>query len=543
MNLTFESSPSYSNEAGKGFLKQKNTGAFYTPYWLAYRLVQICMSKLKIGKTFKVIDPACGEGVFLVAAADYLVKEKNIHPREVAKMIFGADLENEACKKTKYNLETYFEQISTHEDMKEIKSQINKNIKLCDSIKHFGFNSELKFDLVVGNPPWRIQRNRRDFDEETGTSNFKRKTDKQLIEARMNWNLSVDSVECEDADIYLGFLRLANRIRTTNGCIGYILPDSFLLNSNAQPMRTEFLTKQSVYIEGYTNTKKAFDADSRKKFELFVAYANKNTTTIEIAFGGNAGRALLESKIPTPMIVTSTFLKKFSNKFIVPDIRNKEELNILKKCVSQGSKLETYLNDKVNTESNEANKIIRGADIQFLESNFTPDFNSEIIWRKITKDDNTRTLLVNLIKRNQAYDKNSVHKIGCKDNSLLFSIFAFMNSTICDFLLKTQITVNATRESIRDLPCPNFESQKIKSLGLVYALGIFKVSEHQLLNYYSPLEVKFARKLLKSLNGEIEIFKYCESQLCSFFKISNSEFKRIQEDRFKSFNTKCLEAA
>lgn len=74
-------------------------GAWYTPQWLAEELVESAVTEIGV-----VSDPACGGGVFLLAAADRL-QTLGAHPDEVvADLLWGADIDPLAVAVTEASL-------------------------------------------------------------------------------------------------------------------------------------------------------------------------------------------------------------------------------------------------------------------------------------------------------------------------------------------------------------------------------------------------------------------------------------------------------
>lgn len=66
--------------------ERTSRGAWYTPDWLAVELVQRVVTD-----SGPVVDPACGGGVFLLAAADRLLPGRT--PRQVVDLLWGSDID------------------------------------------------------------------------------------------------------------------------------------------------------------------------------------------------------------------------------------------------------------------------------------------------------------------------------------------------------------------------------------------------------------------------------------------------------------------
>lgn len=143
----------------------QGTDAVYTPHFLVDLLLDECMPLEELRNDFRVFDPACGSGVFLVGAYKRLVNAWRFrneweHPDSVTlknlliNNIFGGDLDETAVELTAFSLclalcdalqpnviwnELRFDQLKTN------------NIIYKD---FFNRKAETSFDLVIGNPPF-----------------------------------------------------------------------------------------------------------------------------------------------------------------------------------------------------------------------------------------------------------------------------------------------------------------------------------------------------------------------------------------------------
>lgn len=145
-------------------------GAVYTSEFLAeYVLAELQTAKpIKIGA--KILDPACGSGIFLVLAYRrlielYLKKNQEIAPQKLREIleqsIFGVERQPDACYVTEFSLILtllhYLEppQLHANKDF-QFPSLHNTNVFEGDFFdKEMPFHDlGLEFDWIVGNPPW-----------------------------------------------------------------------------------------------------------------------------------------------------------------------------------------------------------------------------------------------------------------------------------------------------------------------------------------------------------------------------------------------------
>jgi hypothetical protein len=155
------------------FLESKEKGVVYTPPYLVNFLIDEQMPFSDFRKTdFKVIDPACGSGVFLVAAFRRMIhwwrrrnnwKKPDAENLEELKKIlknniFGVDKHEEAVRLTFFSLSlVLLDELSPKVIWENLKFDdlLESNLISKDFFELINddfFQSE--FDLVMGNPPF-----------------------------------------------------------------------------------------------------------------------------------------------------------------------------------------------------------------------------------------------------------------------------------------------------------------------------------------------------------------------------------------------------
>jgi hypothetical protein len=153
-------------------------GAVYTPSFLVNLLIDECLP-LNFNDTnenIKLIDPACGSGIFLVTAFKRLVQRWRIKNRKNGKLanpipkilkqilknnIFGIDIHYNAVNLTVFSLQLAMcsmlkpRQIWTEQGLfNDLKS--DGNIIERDFFDYLGEDTFIQdFDLVIGNPPFK----------------------------------------------------------------------------------------------------------------------------------------------------------------------------------------------------------------------------------------------------------------------------------------------------------------------------------------------------------------------------------------------------
>jgi len=161
---------------------KKKKGQFFTPR----NVVEMCVRMLNPKQREYVLDPACGSGGFLLHTMDWCYPVNDNREREdrkhryASKYLWGIDFEQRAAKISRalmliagdghskiygpdvnsLDLKTWHETISGQSLMNElirenlVKKAIPDNESFQDDAKAWEYFDELKFDLVLANPPF-----------------------------------------------------------------------------------------------------------------------------------------------------------------------------------------------------------------------------------------------------------------------------------------------------------------------------------------------------------------------------------------------------
>ncbi|MDR3049644.1 MAG: N-6 DNA methylase [Elusimicrobiota bacterium] len=158
-------------------INKKNTGAIYTPSFLVNLLIdeQLPLSVDTLDEDTKLIDPACGSGIFLVVAYKRLVQRwriKNIKNGKLAdtnpnvlkkileKNVFGVDINPISIELTSFSLQLALCSMLTP---KQIWTELDRFSNLCENgnVSNKDFFEYLldtkianNFDFIIGNPPF-----------------------------------------------------------------------------------------------------------------------------------------------------------------------------------------------------------------------------------------------------------------------------------------------------------------------------------------------------------------------------------------------------
>lgn len=179
----------FMSEEDENHEKIKKEGAFYTPQMLVeFVLNEVLPWPDENNKNYnlKILDPACGSGIFLVESYKRLIArwkysnkgkdiDENVLEELLLNNIYGIEKDAEAVKVTAFSLyltflnyiepkkalsQVRFKQLIRWKDKKELELRENK--KPGNNLFQFStFTKDLdvfqnKFDLIIGNPPWRL---------------------------------------------------------------------------------------------------------------------------------------------------------------------------------------------------------------------------------------------------------------------------------------------------------------------------------------------------------------------------------------------------
>jgi len=204
---------------------KREKGLFYTPAHLTKLLVDESLPLSKYEeinlKTYKILDPACGSGIFLVTVFKRLVQIWRLqndmnYPslsvlKSLLKNIYGIDKEKQAVELASFSLSLALcnelqpiEIINKlkFDDLRETNLIYSDFFKVSDSIKN------LKFDLIIGNPPF----------NRGAISNYSDV-----------WEYKNEKVKIPQGQIALKFLSDATSYLKDNGLLCLIIKSSGLL--------------------------------------------------------------------------------------------------------------------------------------------------------------------------------------------------------------------------------------------------------------------------------------------------------------------------
>ena len=179
--------------------EQKLRGAYYTPYNLADKIVKL----FNFNNVEAILEPSCGDGVFIDALSE------NNH---LNKKIIAVEIEEKELNKVR----------TRYKDFESVSLIGNDFLNFYEKVKNI-----LSFDLILGNPPYiRYQY----------LSDGQRNILSEIIEENgMKPNKLIN--------IWVCFLVACTKLLSKNGKIAFVIPAELLQVAYAEDLRL-FLTNQ-----------------------------------------------------------------------------------------------------------------------------------------------------------------------------------------------------------------------------------------------------------------------------------------------------------
>lgn len=233
---------------------RKLNGAFFTPDYI----IDFIINELKPQIEHKNLDPSCGCGAFLVGLTDYYKRTFDKSVKEIIQQnIFGSDILAYNIHRTKLILTIYALQHN------EILENSDFNLYHQDSLKA---KWELKFDNIVGNPPYvKFQDLADDIRE-------------YLVKY---WT----TIEGGSFNLYFAFFELGYNLLKPTGKLGYITPNNYFTSLAGESIRRYFQQKKCVSRIIDFSHKKVFDAQTYTALTFLNKTINESITFDRIKDG------------------------------------------------------------------------------------------------------------------------------------------------------------------------------------------------------------------------------------------------------------------
>lgn len=203
-------------------------GVYFTPKNIKEYIVTEIVDTKKT--PFLVCDPSCGCGSFLYTIANVFHSKYSLSYKEIIEnYLYGVDILEDNIEKTKDILKLLA--LTNNEVVKKFNLTCKNSL---DYNFNFDSNKQLKFDAVIGNPPY------------VRNKNIDLKSKKSV----KKWEVSTTG----NTDLYIPFYQLGIELLNKNGVLGYITPNTFFISTNGRKLRDYMLNNtKSISIIDFKN--------------------------------------------------------------------------------------------------------------------------------------------------------------------------------------------------------------------------------------------------------------------------------------------------
>lgn len=306
--------------------QQRKSGAYYTDWRLAEQLASQSVPMVRSDGLW--IDPACGSGVLLAAAAmivqsgekrDYIIREK----------LTGADLSARALRGALLSV------ASLTSDLDVISSFASRLIR-HDSLSSRNTWAKLAptgAALIIGNPPWeKLKVSRHEIATDLGQvrhygQNYKEEID--LTHSRADLLSYIEQVAMGtrlqgkgEHDLYKLFLELGMVLAAEDGILALILPAGLIRSQGTETLRRELdRAARELSISVIENRARHFAIDTRFKFLTVIArIGGENYLPISLKVADKTGM------LPTePVSISRDELHAVRNDLSIPEVKSADE--------------------------------------------------------------------------------------------------------------------------------------------------------------------------------------------------------------------------
>lgn len=233
--------------------ERRRTGRVYTPEHVAHFVLGLADYTGGDPTARRLLDPACGAGVFLVAAIDRLASafERDGRPlrhvrhgrafvEAVEASIFGVDVDPVACGLARGALRAA---VSRHVRIPIAERYLDRNIVEADflmdddAIRHLSAGQ--RFSFIVGNPPY------------VSTTRLAPR-----YKERLRGRFVTSSGRL---DLYTAFMERGLGLLDDGGRLAFITPDKFLISQTSAALRAHMLAHAALRVVARFDSHKVFE--------------------------------------------------------------------------------------------------------------------------------------------------------------------------------------------------------------------------------------------------------------------------------------------
>lgn len=511
---------------------RRRLGQFYTPEII----IQHILDQVPLLSNFKIIDPACGSGGFLVSAYDKLSKQMvkegydptQIHAHLLKNVIYGVDIDPFATQLTVMNLllkdlenPADVENVIDNNSLKTgLDSYSEKDVTYVQKKKKIATPANILregfFDVVLGNPPY---------------VNIKHKDPLYAHELQSYY----EKVVCGIINSASLFAKRGIDLLRNNGVLGFVLPKSFLRVDSYAMIRKFILNKceiLSISDIGLGFEEVGYEVVTiilRKQEDKKIR--QKNMVKIITNIADLTTNQFQSYSIPQTLFEKTNVFAIYLNEKLRPIVEKmKEDSKELGEIADIWRGLPISINSPLirdyRQDSNDE-QIIRGKDIGRYETkhhsfiNLTSKETAKYVdaaGRLRCKKIVVQNIVTSKVRCVGTYDQeaslniDTITNVKVTDKSFLEKyVLAVMNSKLGSFYIRDVIFNRAVLTMHMDKPYLGQLPIKIVSKATQEKIAdkadkimeIKKELSGTKFDIYNASQVNAKRKLLKALNGDL----------------------------------------
>ena len=226
---------------------RRTAGKFYTPRPVVQYIVRQTFDWLRhegrADHDLRILEPACGEGIFLLEAHRYLMADASFRGRSPEQVLrsnlYGIDRDPQAVMKTRQVLAA--EVAANDQERQQLEISLAQNIRCGDALVDCDFETKSLlpsvvqslgggFDAVIGNPPYV---NIRLLTQHYG----------EMVKDYLRQHFRCASGAY---DLYVLFFELALRLLRPGGVCGMIVPNKLATLDYARVCRSMLLQETTL---------------------------------------------------------------------------------------------------------------------------------------------------------------------------------------------------------------------------------------------------------------------------------------------------------
>ena len=286
-----------------------------------------------------ILDPACGAGVLLVAAALEASSSRQQITHIVRSVLWGVDLDWRAVRAARAAIG------SLTDDLTAIACLCERLI-VADSLTvgrtWWADRAPSGFGVVVANPPWeKLRVTRHEHALDNGYARHYgaeyRVSEIDEVALRRERRLTHDYRDRAtkelyyqgrgSSDLYKMFLELGTAVTSEVGALAFLVPAGFIRNRGDRELREWLFSNFDSDIVILDNRERYFEIDSRFKFLQLVAKRTKNQFgTIRFS-----SAAVSDGSISSKVDTNAHQLSRISADLALPEVKNSDDWEIYKR--------------------------------------------------------------------------------------------------------------------------------------------------------------------------------------------------------------------